>query len=41
MTKKREVQLIMSKNWESISSTVIKNYVATHKVTKSFNTNSS
>ena len=39
MTKKRQVQLIMSKNWESISSTVIKNYVATHKVTKSFNTN--
>lgn len=39
MTKKREVVLIMSKSWEQISSTVINKYIATHKVTKSFNTN--
>ena len=39
MTKKKEVVLIMSKNWEKISSTVISNYISTHKVTKSFKTN--
>ena len=39
MTKKKQVVLIMSKSWEQISSTVINKYIATHKVTKSFNTN--